>query len=90
MRQELFQVLEELSRLYPDWRFGQLVVNVANWASAETGRDAYDVEDAGLLAEARAHLRERGLAALPEQPGGSGQVPAAPAGISANASPPEN
>jgi DNA phosphorothioation-dependent restriction protein DptG len=72
IRQELLQALEELSRLYPEWRFGQLVVNVANWASAETRRDAYDVEDEDLLAEARAHLRQRGLAAMPEQPGGSG------------------
>ncbi|REJ88002.1 MAG: hypothetical protein DWQ35_16315 [Planctomycetota bacterium] len=37
---------------YPHWRFGQLVANVAGWEDA----DLWDVEDAQMLAAARAHL----------------------------------
>ena len=32
-RAELFAALAELSRRYPHWRVGQLVANVAGWAT---------------------------------------------------------
>jgi hypothetical protein len=51
-RQELFGALAELADHYGHWRAGQLVANVAGWADAEI----WDVEDAQLLAAARAHL----------------------------------
>jgi hypothetical protein len=51
-RDELTDVLRELSRRVPDWRMGQLVANVAGWAD----RDVWDVEDAELLVAARAYL----------------------------------
>jgi hypothetical protein len=51
-RAALFEVLAELCRRYPDWRFGQLVSNVSGWADVEV----WDVEDDQLLAAARAHL----------------------------------
>jgi hypothetical protein len=54
-RAELLAVLAELCRRYPDWRFGQLVSNVAGWADVAT----WDVEDAQLLAAAQAHLESR-------------------------------
>jgi hypothetical protein len=51
-RTELFAALAELSRLYPHWRFGQLVANLAGWADAEV----WDADDGQLLAAARKHL----------------------------------
>jgi hypothetical protein len=54
-RAELFEALAALCLEYPDWRFGQLVANVAGWADQEL----WDVEDAQLLAAARAHLDSR-------------------------------
>lgn len=51
-RTELFAALAELSRLYPHWRFGQLVANLAGWADAEV----WDAEDGQLLSAARKHL----------------------------------
>ncbi len=48
---ELMLALAELSRRYPDWRFGQLVANVAGWADQEI----WNIEDEQLLAAAQAH-----------------------------------
>lgn len=53
-RADLFAALAELARRYPDWRFGQLVSNVADWS----GQTAWDAEDAELLAAARRHLAQ--------------------------------
>jgi hypothetical protein len=53
---ELMFALAELSRRYPDWRFGQLVANVSGWAD----REIWDIEDEQLLAAARAHLEQAG------------------------------
>lgn len=52
MNHELTEALVELSRRYPQWRFGQLVANVTGWAD----RDQWDIEDNELLKAARAHL----------------------------------
>ena len=53
-RAELFAALAELARRYPDWRFGQLVCNLADWS----GETAWDAEDTELLAAARRHLAQ--------------------------------
>lgn len=53
-RVALLDVLAELSRHYPAWRFGQLVSNVAGWADVEI----WDIEDDQLLAAARAHIAQ--------------------------------
>jgi len=53
-RDELAAALAELSRYYPEWRFGQLIANVCGWADKEM----WDVEDEELLSVARAHLEE--------------------------------
>lgn len=53
-RVQLFETLAELCRRYPEWRFGQLVANVAGWMDQEI----WDVEDEQLLEAARAYLRE--------------------------------
>jgi len=52
---ELFDVLAELRRCYPEWRLGQLIVNVAGWAD----QDAWDIEDERLLLAAKDHLGDR-------------------------------
>jgi hypothetical protein len=57
-REELLQALSELSRLFPDWRFGQLVANVATAAQGPKAEAIWDSEDAELLAAAR-RLLER-------------------------------
>lgn len=52
-RAELLNPLAAMSDRYPDWRFGQLVANIAGWADV----DVWDVDDDQLLAAARAHLQ---------------------------------
>lgn len=49
----LLEVLTELRRRYPEWRFGQLVANIAGWAD----QDVWDIEDEQLLEAARLHWR---------------------------------
>lgn len=57
-RRDILQVLEALSLLYPDMRFGQLVVNISNWATRVP--DAlWDLEDEAFLEVARKHLAKR-------------------------------
>ncbi|MEX0702736.1 MAG: hypothetical protein WD069_11640 [Planctomycetales bacterium] len=56
-RDELLAAVAELSDRYPDWRLGQLIANVADWADQEL----WDVEDAQLLHAARLHLQEAEL-----------------------------
>lgn len=51
-RTELLTALAEMSRRYPDWRFGQLVANITGW----TDQDIWDVEDQQLLEACRTHL----------------------------------
>jgi hypothetical protein len=53
-RLALVNVLAELRRHYPEWRFGQLMSNVAGWADV----DVWDMEDDQLLAAAKAHLEQ--------------------------------
>ena len=53
-RIELLVTITQLCERYPNWRFGQLVANVAGWADQET----WDVEDGQLLEAARRHLAQ--------------------------------
>ncbi len=55
-RSELLRALAELCDRYPQWRFGQLVSNIAGW----TDVDVWDVEDEQLLVAAKAHLDHLG------------------------------
>jgi hypothetical protein len=52
-REELLQVLAELSTLFPDWRFGQLVANLASAARGPQVESVWDCEDEELLVAAR-------------------------------------
>ena len=51
---ELLEALAKLSRRYPDWRLGQLVANLADWAD----QTVWDAEDSDLLRVARGHLEQ--------------------------------
>lgn len=51
-RTELLHALTLLAERYPNWRFGQLVSNLAGWTDVAF----WDVEDEKLLAAAQAHL----------------------------------
>jgi hypothetical protein len=53
-RAEFLTVIAELCQRYPDWRFGQLVANVFDWADQEI----WDIEDEQLLEAARLHLEQ--------------------------------
>ena len=48
--------LEELSKMYPQWRFGQLVANVSMWAKGPSDSAVWDVEDEEFLRAAEEHL----------------------------------
>jgi len=52
-REELMQVLGELGELFPNWRFGQLVANVATSARGPQIGGIWDSEDEELLSAAR-------------------------------------
>lgn len=57
-RLEIFKVLEALSRLFPEMRFGQLVVNLANIATGLPDM-TYDVEDEEFLDAAQKFLERQ-------------------------------
>jgi hypothetical protein len=60
-REELLQIVAELSDLFPDWRFGQLVANIASAARGPQVESIWDSEDDELLVAARRLLeRNRG------------------------------
>jgi hypothetical protein len=52
-RTRLLEMVSILCDRFPDWRFGQLVSNVAGWADV----DVWDVEDEQLLDAIRAYLK---------------------------------
>ncbi len=53
-RTVLLESIAQLWERYPNWRFGQLVANVAGW----TDVNVWDVEDDQFLAAAQTHLRQ--------------------------------
>jgi hypothetical protein len=52
-RKELLTALSELGELFPDWRFGQLIANVATAARGPQVEGIWESEDEELLAAAR-------------------------------------
>jgi hypothetical protein len=61
-RQEILRLLERLSELTPDVRFGQLIANRSYLAIGPTNEAIWDVEDEQLVAAIRkliANLSER-------------------------------
>lgn len=58
LRDELLQVLKELSDAAPEVRFGQLILNLAYLARGFSNESAWDVEDDEILAAAKKHLEQ--------------------------------
>jgi hypothetical protein len=57
-RRELLQLIEQMSAACPEYRFGQLVLNLAFIARKDGDRLAWDVEDAEFVEAARKHLAD--------------------------------
>ena len=58
-RRQILKLLETTNERYPEWRFGQMVANIAAWArqpSEPNDSGVWDVEDEEFLAALRAHL----------------------------------
>ena len=52
-RAELLKALGELGELFPDWRFGQLIANVATAARGPQVEGIWESDDEELLRAAR-------------------------------------
>ena len=59
VRQNILQLLAELSDCCPEVRFGQLIANLSYLAEGPSNEAIWDVEDEELLDAARKHLEER-------------------------------
>ena len=57
-RQEILRLLEQLSELTPDVRFGQLIVNLSYLSVGPSVEAPWDVEDEQLLAAIRQHIAD--------------------------------
>ena len=57
-RQELIKLIEELSVACPEYRFGQLVLNLAFLAREDGDSLAWHIEDAEFVEAARKHLAD--------------------------------
>jgi hypothetical protein len=59
-REQLWEALAELAKLSPDWRFGQLVCNIADYAGeGAKPPTVWDATDEELLAAARELVQHR-------------------------------
>ena len=57
-RQEILRLLERLSELTPDVRFGQLVANLSYLAVGPTNEAIWDMEDDQLAAAIRQQIAD--------------------------------
>lgn len=57
-RQEILRLLEQLSELTPDVRFGQLIANLSYLAIGPTNEAIWDMEDEQLLIAIRQHIAD--------------------------------
>jgi hypothetical protein len=57
-RQEMLQLLERLSKLTPEVRFGQLIANLSYLAVGPTNEAIWDMEDEQLVAAIRKHIAD--------------------------------
>jgi len=58
VRQEVLQVLAELSEVCPEVRLGQLMANLSYLARGLSNEAIWDMEDEELLEAARKHLEQ--------------------------------
>jgi hypothetical protein len=56
--QEILRLLERLSELAPDVRFGQLIANLSYLAIGPTNEAIWDMEDDQLLAAIHKHIAD--------------------------------
>jgi hypothetical protein len=59
-RDELLGAFADLHAIFPEWRFGQMVANLATAAGATDGGAIWDVEDEQLLEAARRLIEQNG------------------------------
>jgi hypothetical protein len=57
-RQEILRLLDQLSELTPDVRFGQLIANLSYLAVGPTNEAIWDMEDEQLLTAIRQHIAD--------------------------------
>jgi hypothetical protein len=57
-RQEILRLLERLSELASDVRFGQMIANLSYLAIGPTNEAIWDMEDDQLLAAIRKHIAD--------------------------------
>jgi hypothetical protein len=57
-RREILHLLERLSELAPDVRFGQLIANLSYLAIGPTNEAIWDMEDEQLLEAIRQHISD--------------------------------
>ena len=57
-RQEILRLLERLSELAPEVRFGQLIANLSYLAVGPTNEAIWDMEDELLLTAIRQHIAD--------------------------------
>ena len=79
-RQDILRLLQRLSELTPDVRFGQLIANLSYLALGPTNEAIWDMEDEQLLVALRKHITDLSdraahvaLAAKPAMPAQSGE-----------------
>ncbi len=58
IRQEVLQLLGELSELAPEVRLGQLIANLSYLARGLSSESIWDMEDDELLRVARRHVED--------------------------------
>jgi hypothetical protein len=58
VRREILEALGELSAVFPEWRLGQMIANLAVVARGPAEGAVWDVEDEELLASIHRHLEK--------------------------------
>jgi hypothetical protein len=56
---DLFSAMREMRQKHPNWRFGQMIANLATWARGAQKDQVWDVEDSELVEAARRHLQHK-------------------------------
>ena len=57
-RREVLRALEELSEACPEYRFGQMIANLAMLARGDAEGAIWDMEDEELVAASRQQLKD--------------------------------
>jgi DNA phosphorothioation-dependent restriction protein DptG len=59
-KNELLNLLSQLSDIYPEMRLGQLVTNVAQWAKGPTNSATWDVTDQEMIQAVKLNIEHHG------------------------------